>query len=122
SPRTPITPTSVVFATSFAAVPAPTGPTCRIAPSVDSNGCQRSANAGGPPTNTFSVPDSTSETLPRTGESSSASSGSSDANLEIDSGPTVDIWMTVVPSLTPATTPSCPSVTSTSARGSATIV
>src|SRR5438105_2662599 len=122
SPRMPITPTSVVLATSFADVPAPTGPRCRTVPNVDSSGSQRSNGSCPPPTKTLSVPASTSATLPSTGESRSPSSGSSAASLEVESGPTVDIWISVAPSPSPATTPSGPSVTSTNARGSATIV
>ena len=59
---------------------------------------------------------------PSTGASSKASSASSEARRAVESGPTVDIWITVVPSPRPAATPSGPSVTSASACGSATIV
>src|SRR5437588_102655 len=88
SPRMPITPTSVVLATSFADVPAPTGPRCRTVPNVDSSGSQRSNGSCPPPTKTLSVPASTSATLPSTGESRSPSSGSRAASPEVASTPT----------------------------------
>src|ERR671937_85994 len=54
SPRTPIVPTSVVFATSFAAAPEPSGPTWSGEPSADRSGVQRSTSSAGPPTKIFS--------------------------------------------------------------------
>src|SRR5439155_638179 len=92
SPSAPMTPNSVLLATSFAAEPAPTGPTCRGEPSVESSGVHRSTSAGSPPTKILSEPDSASATLPSTGASSSPEpAASAEPSREPASTPTVVI-------------------------------
>jgi hypothetical protein len=73
-----------VFATSFAAEPAPTGPTYTGVPSVERSGVHRSKSGADPPTKILSAPDSVSPMLPSTGVSSRpVSEGSAAASLVV---------------------------------------
>jgi hypothetical protein len=113
----------VALATSFAAWPAPSGPTWRTEPRLESNGSACSTSATGPPTKIVSEPASALPRLPNTGASSrGVPAGKTDARRATPAGPTVDISITVSVASAPAAMLSSPSLTARSAAGSETIV